>query len=227
MRSWFIVAMYCAIVALTLYINSGLMPVFTQDGEPVGPVIQLEAPRKCKAGDLVVFDARASKVGGDLLWAIVPETGNFVVADNTKRAFFSHYGAGEFLIIISGASGDVPLQHIHRITVKGGAGGGGVAGLVSIWFRDVPKYEGRDRDTVKLSQVFLTLAQTDIPPAQMLAAAVKANTEALGSNLDHWKLFLDKLGAYVDLQVADGKLKTVSDYRSLWTSIGRALDAVL
>lgn len=182
--------------------------------------IELNAPDSCVVGELVVFDASASR-SDSLKWAIKPETDDFKVFG--KQACFSGRAAGEFLVIIAGVEDGQPVLRTHEIVVEGGVVSSDIARQMKEWAKSVTS-EKRAEEALKFAQSFRALAGAKIPVDQMLEATADANRRALADSLESWKPFLDRLGIHLDSLSADGKLKTPDDYKQTWLSLADAIE---
>jgi hypothetical protein len=79
-------------------------------------VVVITAPKEVKLGKLVVLDVSES-TGNKFKWMVVPETEDFLVIDDGRRAVFSSGVPGEYMFIVACAAGDSVdvKRHIVRI----------------------------------------------------------------------------------------------------------------
>lgn len=197
-----------------------------QDESP-DPGIILRAQDTAEIGELIRLDASESEVDG-ITWQIIPDTPDFEVIEDGRRAFFSSRVPGEYLIIIAAAKDGIPYLEHHSLTVIGELPEPGpetVAAKVRRWAADVEPYEGKDAHQKALAGVFQKLAEADeISVDDMLEATATANTAVLGDSLDYWLPLLEPLGEELDALMEAGKLETRSDYAKVWTEISKGLE---
>lgn len=193
---------------------------------PLG--IVLNAQDEAEIGELVRLDASGSDVDG-LTWQILPETPDFEVIEEGRRAFFSSRVSGSYLIIVAGAKGGVPYLKHHTIDVVGDdpvpPGPEGLGVKVKRWTKAVKEYEGRKVHALAIAAVFRKLATAeDIDVDQMLEATATANSAILGDNVDNWLPLLDPLGEELDAIMEDGKLATRDHYKTVWLEIADGIE---
>jgi hypothetical protein len=196
--------------------------------EPVEEIgIILRAQEDAEIGELVRLDARESVVDG-LTWQIIPDTPDFEVIEDGRRAFFSSRVGGSYLVIIAAAKDGIPFLKHHTITVIGEEpepGPENLAGKVRRWTKAVEDYEGRAEHAKAMALVFRKLATADdVSVDQMLEATATANSAVLGDNLEKWLPLLEPLGAELDaISAADG-LDTREQYEAVWLAIADGID---
>lgn len=204
-----------------------------QDGP--GPVVpptltagvNLEAPDEAEIGELVRLDASKSDVDG-LTWQILPETPDFEVIENGRRAFFSSRVPGSYLFIVAGAKDGVPYLKHHTITVLGEVVPPGPESLglkVRRWTKSVGDYKARQVHALALAGVFRKLATAeDITVDEMLDATATANSAVLGEDLEKWFPLLEPLGEELDVLMEEEKLATREDYKLVWLEIAEGIE---
>lgn len=204
-----------------------------QDVEPSPQPINLvlKAPDTCEIGELVRLDVRDSQVEG-IRWQVLPETPDFEVIEDGRRAFFSSRVPGPYLFMIAGAKGGQAYLIYHTVTVDGVVPGPGpnpvVIALdkkVVAWAKKVADYDGKKAHLAGMAGVFTKMADNkDVKVEQILEATALANTAILGAKLDAWVPFLDALGTELDSLVSSGGLTTPEQYRTVWLDIAKGLE---
>ena len=194
--------------------------------DPNQASVQIVAPMQVKVGELVVLDVSGSNAES-FAWKVKPETKNFMVIDAGRRAVFSAESPGEYLFFVSAAKGGTVASEIHTIQVGQGSTPAKVdiAAKVPGWVEKVQTPTKRD-DAIRLAQSFSSVASMVTPgmqPADIVAATVKSNRDALGSNIKAWEPFLIELQTELEARAADGSLKTADSHVVMWRSISQAL----
>ncbi|GAF79533.1 unnamed protein product [marine sediment metagenome] len=80
--------------------------------------VSLKAPRECRIGELVTFDASGNRIE-DITWNISPLTSNFKIIDDGKQAIFSSEGVGVYTVTIAIANNNEVNLIITDLTVSG------------------------------------------------------------------------------------------------------------
>jgi hypothetical protein len=210
-------------------IDAGVFfPVAGQDEVEASGIV-LEAQEDAEIGELVRLDASASDVDG-LTWQIIPQTPDFEVIEDGRRAFFSSRVPGSYLFIIAGAKGGVPYLEHHTLEVIGEEPDAppkveNISGKVRRWAKGVGAYEARKVHALALAGVFRKLAEAeDVTVEDMLDATATANSAVLGDDLDKWLPLLEPLGEELDVLMEEGQLETREQYRSVWTDIADGIE---
>lgn len=184
----------------------------------------VKIPAEVEIGELVRMDASENDVEG-ITWRIIPETPDFVIVDNGRRAFFSSRSGGEFLVIVAGARDGLAFLYVQTLTVTGSpVPSSGLALKFSQWIKKAP-----NADLTKLpgmAGVFRNLATGNTPIEEMLDATALANSAVIGDSVDGLAPFLDALGKELDRLDKAGALETREDYQSVWLEIAAALDFI-
>lgn len=189
--------------------------------------VVIKAPAKVKAGELVVISVETSNATS-FSWKVVPETNNFLVIEDGRRAVFSAGADGQFMFIVAAAKGDTVDVKTHIVTVVGAPAPGPASDLnakVASWCAKVESPSKRD-EAVKLAQSFLSVSaviSTGMSPADIVEATKKANADALGDNINNWLPFLEGLQAELKSQATAGQLADGAAHAKAWRAIGEAL----
>jgi len=200
---------------------------------PDGPVdpdeitLVLDAPSKCKAGDLVVLSVEGSNAAS-FEWIVLPSTDNFLVIDEGRRAVFACGESGEFIFIVAAAKGGQVRVIYHKLVVTGPPKPtDGIASIIVALCDKVASPSKRD-DLMRLSQSFLSVASTmeqggDWTPGDIAKATRVSNKGALGERLGDWTPFASGLAKQLGAMSKAGKLTTTEDHIAVWKQIAAAL----
>lgn len=205
--------------------------VAKQEAPPESGKLILKAPDSCEIGELVRLDLRESNVDG-IIWKVLPETADFEIIDEGRRALFSSRVPGTYTFLIAGAKGGTPYLIYHSLPVNGGVGPSpGPLPAVSLevkvsgWVKKVADYPARKQHLAGMAGVFKKMAEApDVKVEQILEATALANTAVLGADLQKWVPFLDELGKELDAMVAAKTLTTREQYKAAWLEIATALE---
>lgn len=184
--------------------------------------IIVNEPESYVIGELVTLDASTSKAD-ELIWKIIPATDNFVV--DGKVAYFSSTTPIAYTIIIVARRNsnldckvfDLPFDKEEKEKEK----------ITFTPFElEVKSWLPIDKVGAKqLAQSFKIVAGTissgvfDNIDGIILATA-RANTLALGPNLENWKPFLQKFQNYLEMNPP----ATVKDHAKIWNNLATALE---
>lgn len=191
----------------------------------------LQAPDVCEIGELVTLDASAS-ASPEVTWKVVRVDATLEECMDFKAfgkvACFSAREASMWLVIVSGVGPDnQPIMMTHSITVDGGVPGPGpgpsIESKIKQWSRLVESDNTRE-EAIKLAQSFRALAGAELPVDKVLEATALANKQALGTSLQAWMPFLDKLGTHLDELAANDGLSTRDDYQRTWNAIADGIE---
>lgn len=212
---------------------------FTQNlGDDEAEIIII-APTEVKIGELVILDVSQS-IANEFEWMIVPETDDFLIIDDGRRAVFSSGVAGEFMFIIAGAVGDSVDVKRHVVRVVGNTPPpepvdpidpddpvSALSEKVGSWCGKIQS-PTRTSDATKIAAAFESIAAqidagTLTEPHKIVLATSKANREALGDQLQAWIPFLRSLQAELEQQADDGLLVTPAQHSVTWKEIAKGL----
>jgi len=183
----------------------------------VESAIILNAPDTCKVGELVVLDASASDVAS-FKWVVLPDTPNFCVIEDGKRAFFSSPAPGKYLFFLSAAKGDKVDGVIHEIIVEGGA----AVVVEDAFTKLVRSWLPKDYDkkvTAALARSFEeSVDAADIDT--LLKTTALTNRAVLGKDMTLYMPFLKSFAAYLESSYKD---KSLEEHKELWFQIAEIL----
>ena len=195
------------------------------DQPTLAPGIVLRAVNSAVVGELIVLDASNSLVD-DLIWKVVPETQDFQVFEDGKRAALSSRHEENYLVTIAGAKAGKAflVQQVIPIFPNGPTPNGAPVTdkIKKLVFR-IPSYEGKEEHAKGLARIFRETAESTSTESMLEATAV-ANTAFLGDRLEEWKPLLTELKKEFDARLAAGELETPEQYRTLWFQIADGLD---
>lgn len=196
--------------------------------KPVVAKVVLKAPATATIGQLVVLDVTDS-IGESFEWHVSPDTGNFLVIDNGRRAVFSTPVGGDFVFTVGTALNSTVNVKIHTVRVPTGPvepTAVDMAAKVASWCAAVNSPTKRD-DALKLAQSFsavAALADTrEMTPDEIVQATIVSNRDALSGNLQNWVPFLQSLQAELKAQSNVGKLVDSKAHADAWKSIAKGL----
>lgn len=199
--------------------------VYTQEAE--GFQVGITAPTEVKLGDLVILEV-TGEAAASYKWKIVPESDNFLVIDNGKRAVFSHGIEGNFMFILAAAKdGDVDVV-THDLRVVGKPSYSGIETKVRQWVRGVNTTKD---EAEKLANSFKTVAMVarsgQIRDIEGFIQATKvANQDAIGANLESWAPFRAALNQELTSKHEAGELPDLDAHIQYWIELSEALKAV-
>lgn len=202
--------------AISCYMYSQVEPVFEQDIDYISNAkIVLDAPIEGKIGELIILDASASEAES-FIWRVIPDTSNFQIIEDGKRAFFTSSKPGLYLFVVAAAkSGDVDCV-VHEIQILGDPTvEDEFTLLVKSW---LPKK--LDRQLLQaLSRSFTASCEAEDVPTLVKQTSV-ANQAVLGKNLEAYKPFLVKFSEYLKENYQNA---TLEEHKVLWLKIAETL----
>jgi hypothetical protein len=192
-------------------------------------------------GKLVILDVSQS-VGNKFKWLVVPETEDFLVIDEGRRAVFSSGVPGEYMFIIACAVDDSVdvVRHIVRVVgiappppppdvdpVTPVTPTSALSKQVQIWCAKIQS-PTRSADALKLAGAMEGVAAqinagTLTTPYEIVSATAEANRASLGDDLSIWVPFLRNLQDAVESMANDGKLTTPAQHAGVWMEIAKGL----
>ena len=199
-----------------------------QESDPVQPLeakVVLVAPSQVRVGELVRLDVSES-VADSFKWLLVPQTPDFEVYAEGRKAVFSARAEGEYVFVVACAKGGTVDVVRHVIRVIGPPPMPQIDSLAEWipfwnWVEMLPKEEC---DLV--SSVFAGVAERkdDLKDTgDWLKATAEANRQALGDRLEAWKPMLDKIGAALRKKAETGALATPEDFEKAWLEVAEGL----
>lgn len=215
-----------AITILLLTMPAVLRPSEMQTQETVEQTakIVLNAPSSARVGELVRLDASASSADS-FKWVLVPESVDFEVYAEGKKAIFSAREKGTYLFIVAAArGGSVDIKTI-KIEIKGPPSEpedvSDVRGHVKFWLEQNPV---SDASRHKLADAFTRIAEMGLgEPEAWIYETKRAVDEALGDDKPKWEPFLRNLGKYMGQLGADGVMTDAEGHKRVWLDIAAAL----
>ncbi len=182
--------------------------------------IVVNEPKGYMIGELITLDASASKAD-ELIWKIIPANNNFVV--DGKVAHFSSTRAIDYTIIIVARRNSNLDCKVFTLPFPFGKKAKEKI-ILTPFELEVKSWLPEDTTGLeRLAQSFKIVASTidvfDNVDGVILATA-RANTLALGSNLENWKPFLQKFQNYLEANPP----ATVKDHGKIWNNLAAALE---
>jgi hypothetical protein len=199
------------------------------------------APTEVRLGKLVILDVSQS-TGNKFKWLVVPETEDFLVIDDGRRAVFSSGVPGEYMFIVACAVDDSVdvVRHVVRVTgvappapqpdidpVTPESLTSALSKQVQVWCAKIQS-PTRSADALKLAGAMEGVAAqinagTLTTPYEIVSATAEANRAALGEDLSTWVPFLRSLQDAVETMANDGKLTTPAQHAVIWMEIAKGL----
>ena len=218
------IAVPVAILLLTM--PAVLRPSDMQTQEVVEQTakIVLKAPSSARVGELVRLDASASSADS-FKWVLVPESVDFEVYAEGKKAIFSAREKGEFLFVIAAARGGTVDIKTVKVVVKGEpeppADESDVKAHVKFWLEVDPM---PDDVRNKLADAFTRISEMGLSePEAWIYETKRAIDEALGADKPKFEPFLRKLGKYMGELGASGQMSDAEGHKRVWLEIAAAL----
>jgi len=209
------------------------------DPQVDGAKIVIHAPETAKVGELVRFDVSASKANS-FKWILVPESVDFEVYSEGRRAVFSAREEGEYMFIVACAyEGTVDVKTHTVIVGKPGPDPSDYpkvprpdseAGVVE-WIPYWCSLTLRPRDeVVRLAESFEGVAATiaagvHTTPDEIIKATGEANRQALEDSVEEWKPFLLSLQNEFKKQANAGTLVSPEQHAEMWREVAAGLRA--
>jgi hypothetical protein len=201
--------------------------------------IELTAPDKGVVGELIRLDVSASNAD-TFKWLLVPESGDFEVYDQGRKAVFSARKTGSYMFIVACAKDglvDVVTHVVHIVkpgdpdptieypAVEQPQPDAGVAAWVTYWCAECKRPQ---EEALALAESFESVAAAVAggaytTPAEISQATGDANRAALGGSLDAWMPFLSKIRALLKQQAMEGSLTTPEQHATVWRAIAQGL----
>lgn len=194
----------------------GQEPVFEQDIAYVSNAkIDLIAPTEVQIGELVILDASNSEAVS-FIWKVIPETRDFQIIDDGRRAFFTSRRAGTYLFVVAAAKADGVDCVIHEIQVIGNPTiEDEFTILVKSWLPPNPDF----RVLQALARSFTASTSTE-DVATLVKQTSVANQAVLGNKLALYKPFLMKFSEYLKQNYSD---KSLEEHVTLWLKLAETL----
>lgn len=187
--------------------------------------IVLVCPDSCRVGELVRLDVSES-TADSFMWKLVPDSVDFEVYAEGRRAVFSARAPGEYRFIVACAK-DGTVDVVHKlITVIGPPPqpiDNSLAQWIPFWLWN---YDLPDNERLALADSFHSVAarEAELKTAEdWIKATAESNREALGDSLDAWSPMLDKIGTVLLKMAQDGKLLTPEQHATVWKEIAAGL----
>ena len=204
--------------------------------------IVVEGPSEVKVGKMARLDVSKSSAK-TIKWRVMPETEDFEVYADGRKAVFCASEPGVYTFIVAGAMGDdvdVEVFVVKVVTVTNGGGGGGNGGggggggtptgfvaQVLDWTNLVAS-PNKAAEAGALADSFAAIkaqvvAGTLKNASEISTATRDANRAALKDSLVKWLPFLEKLQAELKSQALAGTLVTPADHARVWQQVVEGL----
>lgn len=214
-----------AVAALTLTMPAVPHPKALQTQEVITTAkIVLNAPSSARVGELVRLDASES-AADSFKWVLVPESVDFEVYAEGRKAVFSARAPGEFLFVIAVAKDGAVDVITHRIVVVGPPDEpqdvADVAGHIRYWLWTT---QGTEAERLALATAFEEVAAMGLSDRQAWMYETKRKVEeALGDAKPKWDGFLKKVGHYMSDLGNAGVMLEPEEHARVWREIAATL----
>jgi hypothetical protein len=216
-----------------------LSAVATSDENTAAARLVIKGPTKGVVGELIRLDV-SNSCGQSFKWLLVPESVDFEVYDNGRRAVFSARKTGKYMFIMACALEDTVDVATHIVTiVKPGEpdpnkeypkvdkpiAGSDLAKMLPYWC-SLAKREREE--ALALAESFEGIAAAIAAgayttPEEISKATGDANRTALKTSLDSWLPVLSKLQTELRRRSNIGELKTPEQHAEAWREIAEGL----
>jgi len=183
--------------------------------------VKLTKPDGYAIGELVTLDATASKAD-EIVWKILPETANFKIKG--KQAYFSSSEPIDYTLILVARYNrnldckvfvlkykekEVKVERLNDFEKT-----------VKTWLNDNNKKDAALRLAQSFQNIAVNIDVFDTVDGIILATA-RANSDALGLDLEAWKPFLQQFQTF--LEVDPPELK---EHEVIWKNMATALKKI-
>lgn len=187
--------------------------------------IVLDAPSSVRVGELVRLDVSASEAAS-FKWLLVPQTPDFEVYADGRKAVFSARTEGEYVFVVAAALGDTVDVVRHVVRVIGPPPmptTDSLAEWIPFW-NWAEMLPSEQCELLAASFESIAARKTELEkPEQWLKATAEANRTVLGEDLTKWKPMLDKIGAALRKMAENGALVTPDDHEKAWLEVAEGL----
>lgn len=224
----------------------GGLTVLTQDVVPVEgdkAEIIVSSQDTGVVGELIRFDV-SSSIAESFKWILVPESVDFEVYDNGKRAVFSARKPGEYMFVVACAFKSTVDVTTHVVTIEGvvpddpddpgdpdwptvvdPGDDAPLQARVSYWCSQAkrPPAEALALADSFESVAAMTVAGVYTTPEEIIQATSAANREALGTKLQQWVPVMRQLQDEFQQMAQDGELVTPEQHAETWREVAAHL----
>jgi hypothetical protein len=198
-------------------------PSAAQEPVPTAKIV-LKAPSTARVGELVRLDASES-TADSYKWVLVPESVDFEVYAEGRKAVFSARDKGVFQFVVAVAKNGTVDVIVHTIRILGPPDEPSdvrdVEGHIALWLWNAPV---SDDEKVALADAFDKVAEMGLGEAPAWIYETKrAVDEALGDAKPRWDAFLKKVGGYMQQLGEAGVMLEPDEHAQIWKEIALAL----
>lgn len=197
----------------------------TQEAVTAEAKIVLVAPASVRVGELVRFDVSES-VADSFKWLLVPQTPDFEVYADGKRAVFSARIEGEYQFIVACAKNGTVDVVTHVVRVVGPPSMPTTDSLAEWipfwnWAEMLPREEC---ELLAASFEEIASRKDELQsPEDWLRATSESNRKVLGSRIKAWKPMLDKIGKVLQKRASSGAMTTPEEHAKAWLEVAEGL----
>lgn len=220
MKSLQIAVIAAALLLLTV---PNRHPSAAQEPVPTAKIV-LNAPSTARVGELVRLDASDS-IADSFKWVLVPESVDFEVYAEGRKAVFSARAQGTFQFVLGVAKNGTVDVLVHTIRIIGPPDEPSdlrdVEGHVAFWLWNV---QGSDEEKAALADAFDEVAQRLPGEAhEWIYETKRAVDDALGGAKPRWDAFLKQLGGYMQQLGEAGLMIEPEEHAQIWREIAQAI----
>jgi hypothetical protein len=201
--------------------------------------VTLNAPDKGVVGELIRLDVSTS-VADSFKWLLVPESVDFQVYDDGRKAVFSARKPGSYMFVIACAKDgfvDVMTHVVHIVkpgdpdptikypVVEKPQPGASLTNLLPYWCAEARRTQ---EEALALAESFESVAAAIAggaytTPVEISRATGEANRAALGDSLASWMPVLSKLQGELKRRADAKELETPEQHAEAWREIAQGL----
>lgn len=198
-------------------------PSAAQEPVPTAKIV-LNAPSTARVGELVRLDASQS-TADTFKWVLVPESVDFEVYAEGKKAVFSARSPGTFQFVLGIAKSGTVDVIVHTIHILGPPDEPtdirNVESHVAFWLWSV---QASDEEKQSLADAFDKVAEMGLGEAPAWIYETKRAVEdALGDAKPRWDTFLKQLGGYMQQLGEAGVMIEPDEHAQIWREIAEAI----
>lgn len=215
---------FAVVLSLTLITPALSTPDAAPLLQDTAAQIVLNAPSTARVGELVRLDASESSADS-FKWLLVPESVDFEVYAEGRKAVFSARQSGEYLFIVAVARKGTVDVVTWLLRVIGPPEqpqpGDSISEHVVYWLWNL---QVSDESKVKLADNFERIAEMGLgEPQEWIYETSRSNRDVLGDEITAWKPFLQKIGAELERLANEGQLTTPEEHTAVWRQIADGL----
>lgn len=234
-------AIFVIYAAMIAFMSMMSIAAFGQEIE--GPVINIQAPAKVKAGQIVWIKTEGSRFD-DIVWKSGAPDHAWSLSEDKRTCMFQSMDAGKFLFIVAVSKNNRVDVACFQIELTGGSepqpnppqpgpdNDPSPGSAFSVTIRNLLKQHvpqaSLSKHARKLSEQIRNLCngistnKDRYNPRTAREAFVKRNRTVIGEDIGSWKFFSDAMAVEVKKEVGDNP--TLNDLVRAWNQVADALE---